>query len=59
MILVHDNRCDFCGVCVGVCPENCIDLDESDIAIDEPSCTLCQKCVWVCPLDALYAGKTK
>ncbi|MCK4754977.1 MAG: 4Fe-4S binding protein, partial [Calditrichia bacterium] len=23
MILLHNNKCDFCGTCVGVCPENC------------------------------------
>ena len=57
MILFRDNKCDFCGVCVGVCPENCIDLGESDLAIDRQSCTLCHKCVWICPVDALYTER--
>ena len=26
MILIKDNKCDFCGCCVGVCPVNCIEL---------------------------------
>ena len=54
MIVLHDNRCDYCGTCVGVCPENCINLAESDLIIDYGICTLCHKCNWICPVDALF-----
>jgi MinD superfamily P-loop ATPase len=54
MIKLHENACDFCGTCVGVCPENCITLGEMDLAIDQAVCTRCQKCIWICPVDALY-----
>lgn len=59
MILIHDNKCDFCGTCVGVCPENCIDLSETELGIDHQICTLCHKCAWICPVDALFVEKVK
>ena len=31
MINIIENKCDYCGTCVGVCPVNCIDVDEEDI----------------------------
>lgn len=57
MIILHQNKCDFCGTCVGVCPENCIDLAESELLIDDQICTLCHKCVWICPVEALSYEK--
>ncbi len=54
MILVDDNMCDYCGTCVGICPEFCIDLSESQLIIDDPVCTMCMKCVLVCPVEALH-----
>ena len=53
MIIVDDYKCDYCGTCVGVCPENCIDLAESQLIIDKDLCTECMKCVLVCPVEAL------
>ena len=55
MIYVDDYKCDYCGTCVGVCPEHCIDLSESQLEIDEKTCTECMKCVLVCPVEALKA----
>ncbi len=59
MIVLHNNKCDFCGTCVGVCPENCIDLDEAELSIDHKICTMCHKCVWICPVKALFAEMVK
>jgi len=57
MIVLKQHTCDYCGTCVGVCPENCITLEESDLQIDDSICTRCMKCVWICPVEALYSGK--
>jgi Fe-S-cluster-containing hydrogenase component 2 len=46
-------QCDFCGSCVGVCPEDAIQLVEASLIIDFEKCTLCQRCVQVCPLGVL------
>ena len=53
MINIIPDKCDFCGACVGVCPEDAIDLKEAEINIIEALCTNCAKCVWVCPIEAL------
>ena len=57
LIEILPNTCDFCGCCVGVCPEDAIELEEARISIVEERCTNCAKCVWVCPFEALAFHK--
>jgi ferredoxin len=45
--------CVYCGACVGVCPLNCIYLDETRITFDERICTRCEICVKACPVGAI------
>ena len=45
-------KCDFCGTCVAVCPHDAIELSETELKIME-KCTLCLNCVHICPLRAL------
>jgi NAD-dependent dihydropyrimidine dehydrogenase PreA subunit len=52
MILVINDKCDFCGACVAVCPVDCIDLYEARIEIQK-SCIDCVLCVWICPVETL------
>ena len=59
MILVKDNRCDFCGTCVAVCPVDAIELREADISIIHDTCIDCDICIWVCPIDVLSSDETK
>ena len=51
MIEILPNKCDFCGCCVGVCPEDAIELKEAEIGIYEELCTNCSKCIWSCPIE--------
>ena len=53
MIRIIENKCDFCGACVAVCPVDCIDLYESDIKIIHSLCIDCDLCVYICPIDVL------
>lgn len=53
MIVVLNDRCDFCGTCVSVCPHDAITLSESHLFIITDRCTECGLCVNVCPLGAL------
>ncbi len=53
MIIVNEDRCDYCGVCIGVCPENCMELGETYLDIEDEICTSCKRCVLICPVAAL------
>ena len=35
MIDIIENKCDFCGTCISVCPPDCIEVSESNISIDD------------------------
>ena len=48
--------CIYCGACVGICPLNCIYLDETRITFDEKVCTRCEICVKACPVGAIEIG---
>ena len=50
MINIIDNKCDFCGTCVTVCPADCIEVREASIAIEHPVCIDCDLCVEICPI---------
>jgi Fe-S-cluster-containing hydrogenase component 2 len=58
MIEIIPDKCDFCGCCVGVCPEDAIELKEAHIRIIEEKCTNCSKCVWACPYRTLRFNHT-
>jgi NAD-dependent dihydropyrimidine dehydrogenase PreA subunit len=49
----NQDRCDFCGVCVGVCPHDAIELREAELIIIDDRCTRCGQCVQACPIHAL------
>ena len=53
MIENNANKCCYCGGCVGVCPQNCIELKETKIVIDHEKCVECLSCVKICPVGAM------
>ncbi len=57
LIEILPDKCDFCGCCVGVCPEDAIELKEVAIEIIDDRCTNCSKCVWACPIDVIKFNK--
>lgn len=52
-ILVKARLCDLCGGCVGICPADCIILDEHSLRVDGPACIKCGFCIPACPVEAL------
>lgn len=58
MIKIKPNKCDFCGCCVGVCPVDCIELKEADIAIDYDICIDCKLCLYICPIEVFEDVET-
>lgn len=57
MIIVKDDRCDFCGACVAVCPADAIDLYETRVLVNDDKCTECLNCVYICPFETLEKVK--
>ncbi|MBO8131902.1 MAG: 4Fe-4S binding protein [Candidatus Marinimicrobia bacterium] len=57
MIVVNESLCDLCGTCIGVCPQNCMELFETRIIIDNEKCIECLNCVDICPFRAINQQK--
>ena len=58
MINIRENRCDYCGACVTVCPADCIEVRESSIHIEHSICIDCDLCVIICPIEVLENNVT-
>lgn len=52
MITIDNDRCTRCGLCVKICHEHCITLDDT-LTIDYELCSTCTQCIAVCPEQAL------
>mgnify|MGYP001228724728 FL=1 len=55
MISIKENRCDYCGACITVCPVDCIEVRESSIDIEREVCIDCDLCVIICPIEVLQS----
>ena len=53
MVEIQIELCDFCGTCVGVCPEDAILLAEAALEIDSERCISCGDCADICPMGVL------
>ncbi|ODS39381.1 MAG: hypothetical protein A7316_05665 [Candidatus Altiarchaeales archaeon WOR_SM1_86-2] len=53
---VDRDKCCYCGGCVGVCPENAMELKEVVLEIDTGKCSECGICRKFCPLGAIDWG---
>ncbi len=58
MILIDEDRCKGCGLCVGVCPSHILELSEDHFnakgyrpigVTDMDRCTGCSVCAIICP----------
>ena len=49
---IDPDKCDGCGACVEICPNEAITLNE--IAhVDEEECVECESCIDECPNEAI------
>ena len=57
-IIIDENFCEGCGICVEVCPKKIISLDKDRISakgyhpahcVDMGACTGCKSCAIMCP----------
>lgn len=51
------NKCIKCGLCVEICKEKAITIDENGIRIDKSKCSHDGKCIRACPFDAIGEGR--
>ena len=58
MIHIKENKCDFCGTCVAICPVDAIEMAEANLKIIHETCIDCDICVWICPIDVLESRAT-
>jgi dissimilatory sulfite reductase (desulfoviridin) alpha/beta subunit len=53
---ITDEPCSRCGVCVEVCKENAISLNNNEPFVADEKCLYCGQCVGVCPTGTLQEG---
>ena len=53
MVTVHPDECALCGGCVGICPEDALELRFGQLTLHPERCTECNLCVALCPVDAI------
>ncbi|MBT7954232.1 MAG: 4Fe-4S binding protein [Rhodospirillaceae bacterium] len=55
-----DDWCKSCDICVRLCPERCLELNELQIVRlkDADACTGCRLCEWLCPDFAITVNRT-
>lgn len=53
MIKVDQEKCNACGICVRICHEYCLHLENDILIIDYKYCSTCTQCIAVCPKQAL------
>jgi len=48
---ITEEWCKSCDICVKMCPERCLALDEHQIVklVNPEACTGCRVCEWLCP----------
>ena len=52
--VIDADECICCGVCVGVCPTDTLELgDESAVVANEENCIACGQCLDNCPTGAI------
>jgi len=54
--IFETQNCSGCGLCVGICPVNCLEIYNGFGKIDEDKCIRCGLCYFVCPRSYLPVG---
>lgn len=57
MMLVNDEKCIGCGLCVKDCLLSCIKIKDGKAKIRNLTCFKCGHCIAVCPKNAVYSDE--
>jgi len=53
-LIIRDERCIGCGICVDACPKRVIEISGSVAQVVNPkACIHCRACIELCPQDAI------
>ena len=55
-VIFDSKNCSGCGFCVGLCPVNCIELNNGIGKIDDDKCIRCGICMQVCNFNAVVVS---
>ncbi len=51
---INMEQCNGCGICVEICPLDCLRMDENEIAyMKYDECWYCGSCTLDCPMEAI------
>ncbi|MBN2349399.1 MAG: nitroreductase family protein [Bacteroidales bacterium] len=53
MINIDLEKCNLCGLCIKICHEYCLHIENDILTIDYKYCSTCTQCIAVCPKQAL------
>lgn len=53
MVNIDLSKCNSCRLCIRICHEYCLKLDNDILTIDYKYCSTCSQCIAVCPRQAL------
>lgn len=56
-VVLENEKCTGCGICVNVCPGNCFIIEgkpKKAVTAGAERCVQCSACIVQCPADALY-----
>jgi Fe-S-cluster-containing hydrogenase component 2 len=53
MVVVDQQECTGCGICVDACPAEAITLVDGVARVNREECTGCLTCVDECPAEAI------
>lgn len=53
MITIEQEKCTACGICVDICHEYCMQIEDNILTINHTFCSLCTQCIAVCPQQVL------
>jgi ferredoxin len=57
--VIDREQCTGCEVCIGLCPEDAIRLDDIVATVDLAKCTGCGSCIETCPNHAISLSDAK
>ena len=53
MVSIDSTKCNGCGNCVEVCPQQAITIDNDVAVVNEGLCVQCGACLEICPVGAI------